>query len=51
MNTGNTGSSYIAPLETSTYTWRIEGVTPAHFAAAKVGDRMFSPEFEACGHS
>ena len=44
------GITYVAPLDTATYTWQIQGLTLAHFTAAKVGkEQLFSPQFEACG--
>ena len=48
---GRKSKSSFAPLATGTHTWELEGLTPAHFAAAKVDDDTWSPEFDACGHT
>ena len=33
--------TFIAPLDsTHTHTWKLHGLTPAHFAVAKVGDKI-----------
>ena len=42
--------TFIAPLVlTACQTWELEGLTPAHFAAANVGEEIYSPVFDACG--
>ena len=48
---GNSRSkTFVAPLDSGTHTWELEGLTSAHFAAAKAGNEIYSPEFDACGH-
>jgi speckle-type POZ protein len=39
----------LAPPSVHVHTWRVEGLTLASFTGAKVGHRLGSPPFQACG--
>ena len=44
--TGRKSETFVAPLATDAHTWEVKGLTPAHFTAAKFGDKIWSPDFE-----
>jgi speckle-type POZ protein len=44
-----TATTTLAPPSVHVHAWRVEGLTLASFTGAKVGQRLGSPPFQACG--